>query len=352
MHQTLKDLWLVGSIPCETVREVFELTAATVGDVVSCMPDGEIGDRTYWVNYLCYRVYNGHPDIETLQRPRPIDGCPQWKPRGMADNWIFRLRPGVETLRFPDLGYAEFALNSYAMFGLLRETGRIPADMKLLVCLPFTGSGIDCFFHEPSDYPRLHAAYEEAMRRDIARMLAHIPARDLVIQWDVCIEVLDIEGFFPWTPRENRFARNTAAIARMADAIPADVGVGYHWCYGTLGGWPMKPPESLQLCVDLSNAAARRSGRPVDFMHMPVPRHCDEAFVAPLRALDVGSTKIYLGLIHDSDDVAANVARATLARRFLPRFGVSSVCGYGRCPPEEMPRILRLHRDVVGALAH
>ena len=45
--------------------------------------------------------------------------------------WTFRVKPGVTDLRFDDLGYARFALESYETFKGLRDEGVIPAGRAL-----------------------------------------------------------------------------------------------------------------------------------------------------------------------------------------------------------------------------
>ena len=268
----------------------------------------------------------------------------------MTNNWVFKLKPGTEDLRFLELGYADYAIGSYSVFNLLRELGRIPADVKFMVCLPLTNSAIDTFFHDPEDYSQLHEAYEEVMQRELQRMFERIPADDLVIQWDVCIEVLDIEGRLPWTPEGDKLKRNTETIANLSPHIPEDVVLGYHWCYGTLGGWPMTRPKDLNVCVDLSNTSIEVSGRRVDFVHMPLPRHCEAEYLAPLARLNTSDTKVYLGSIHESDDVETNAKRAALARQHLPECGLASVCGFGRRLAIDVPWIMELHRDVMHAV--
>ena len=148
-----KDLLLVGSIPLNTVQDVFETCADIVGDHTPYIPDGEVGDRIWWVNYLAYRIFNGHPDIETLRRPAPIDGYPQWKPTGLGNIWEFTLKPGTQALRFLDLDYATAAHNSYGIFCLLREAGKIPAGVKFLVCLPLTNSASDWILPQSGRLP-------------------------------------------------------------------------------------------------------------------------------------------------------------------------------------------------------
>ena len=69
-----KDLMLVGSIPYDTAEDVFRAIGPKLGEYLPFIPDGEIGDRLYWVNRVAYRVLHGHPDIETVQRPLTIEG--------------------------------------------------------------------------------------------------------------------------------------------------------------------------------------------------------------------------------------------------------------------------------------
>ena len=69
-----KNLLLVGSIPLDTAEKVFRACAGAIGNDLFCIPDGEVGERRYWTNFQCYRVFHGHPDLETVRRPDPRDG--------------------------------------------------------------------------------------------------------------------------------------------------------------------------------------------------------------------------------------------------------------------------------------
>ena len=76
---------------------------------------------------------------------------------------------------------------------------------------------------------------------------------------------------------------------------------------------------------------------------MPVVRHPGPGFLAPLDELDIGDTKVYLGLIHHTDGADGNIARIAAAREHLAEFGIGSVCGYGRVDPAELPLVLDVH---------
>jgi hypothetical protein len=192
------------------------------------------------------------------------------------------------------------------------------------------------------------------MQREVRAILEHVPEDDLVIQWDVCVEVLDLAGpGLPWAPPgsfEERFARNVEQFDHLSRDIPETVAVGVHLCYGTLGGWPMIEFDDLDLCVRLANEAVARSGRRLDYLHMPVPRHVDATFFAPLERLDARGARVYLGLVHHGDGVEEFEERVALARRHLSDFGVASVCGYGRVDPNDIPSVLDVHRTCAEAL--
>src|SRR5688572_14242795 len=98
-------LLLVGSIPLETVEEVIRTFGAPLGRYLATMPDGEVGDRRWWVLRLHYQVFNGHPHLETLRRPAPDDGVERLVPRDRKDGWQFKVKEGVSEVRFGDPGW-------------------------------------------------------------------------------------------------------------------------------------------------------------------------------------------------------------------------------------------------------
>ena len=338
---------LLGSVPLDSAEQVFQVSCEVLGDLLPSVTDGEVGDRLWWHNYTAYNTFSTHPDVETLARPAPVHGLPAWKPESLEDMWSFRIRPGVTSLRFDSLGYVEPAVTSYRHFSRLRREGVIPAGLRFQVCLPMTGSGCDTFFRDPADVTRVHAAYEEAMIREVNGLTAAIPHEDLAIQWDLCVEVLDIEGALPWTDPSARFERNVEPIGRLAPHVPEDVILGYHFCSGTLGGWPMVPSADAGTFVRLCNAAVDLSGRRVDYVHFPAPRRrADDSYFAPLTGLRTGPTRVYLGLVHHTEgrDVEGFLQRYRAASRYLRDFGIASVCGYGRVSHGEVREVLETHR--------
>src|SRR5215469_1775873 len=204
------ELLLVGSIPLDTVEEVFRRVGGPLGPYLAYMPDGEVGDRRYWIDGIAYRVLNGHPEIETLRRPAPdADGVERWRPLGIHDQFQFRVKPGVREVRFGDpgwrLGYTRDAVNSYFAFRQLKKEGVLPAALRFQVSLPLTYSAVTLFFAAPEDHPRIVPGFTAALRAEVAKMIELIPPEDLAIQWDLAVENRYIEG---------TLAREGAAAAR------------------------------------------------------------------------------------------------------------------------------------------
>jgi len=112
-----------------------------------------------------------------------------------------------------------------------------------------------------------------------------IPHEDLAIQWDCSTEVQDVYGAVPGLPKEGAIERNVAQFRRLSPLVPEKAHLGYHLCFGTLGGWPRFAPADLSATVDLANAVIEASGRRVDWIHIPVLNGVGDAFFAPLKNL-------------------------------------------------------------------
>jgi hypothetical protein len=214
------------------------------------MPDGEVGDRRYWIDGIAYRVFNGHPEIETLRRPAPdANGVESWRPLEVHDQFQFRVKPGGAQVRFGDpgwrLGYTKDAVGSHFVFRQLQKEGVIPLGVRLQVCLPLTFSAIGLFFSDPDDHAKVAPALTAAFRAEIAKTVELIPAQELAIQWDLAVEnrLVDAALAREGTPvAEALAARLVAPAAEIASAIPESVALGYHGCFGTLSGWPSRQP--------------------------------------------------------------------------------------------------------------
>ncbi len=341
------DVLLVGSVPRESAREVFETCASELGQHLQSLPDGEVGPRKTWIQCQALLVFHQHPAIETIRRPPTLDGLAV----SYLDNWVFRLKPDTDTIQFDDLKYAGWAVESYRLFAEMRKRGKIPKGIRFQVSLPTPLGGCATFFDQPQDLERVYRAYAPAMRREVEEICKQIPSDNLAIQWDVCIEILAIATKHSLLEGDP-VARAAAAFEQLGRAVPASAMLGYHLCYGDLGHRHLVEPDSLSLAVEIANLAVAHSGRHVDWVHMPVPvNRSDDAYFAPLRDLAIGDTKLFLGLIHRHDGVEGALARARVAKQYFVQFGVATECGLGRRDPETLIELLRIHREVADLLS-
>lgn len=106
-------LLLVGSIPLETPQSVFEQFGGSLGRYLGALPDGEVGLRLHWISRIHFQVFALHPDLEIMQRPPLENGVERLHPRNTGESWRFKLRDGVDRIRFGErgwrLGYARDA---------------------------------------------------------------------------------------------------------------------------------------------------------------------------------------------------------------------------------------------------
>ena len=260
-------------------------------------------------------------------------------------------------MNWPDLGYADAYIESFAVFRALQEEGAIPAGVRFQMqyptpIAPLAGSIV------PDDLPLLAASYEAALFADLDKAVATIGHDRCAVQWDVAVEFGLLEDAFgPGTspPLEDI----TVGLARCADHVPDDVPVGMHLCYGDYGHQHFKQPESLELQVRLVNAVPDGTNRTVDWFSFTVPQgRSDEDYFAPLGDLQAGpETELYFALVpYYPDDqtpgttaeqvhlIDASLAQSPSGSR---EWGICTECGMGRVASDDVPTLLDLHREIL-----
>ena len=346
-----KDLLLVGSVPLKSVEDVMRTFGGALGPYLPALPDGEVGERLSWVLRLSYQVFNGHIDLDTIKRPARVDGVERLMPSGRDDVWQFKVKEGVDIVRFGNpgyrLGYAKDAVNSYFVFKTLRERGEIPKDIKFQIAMPMVNSVIRALtFPNPGDLQKIRPGYEEAIGAELDAIFEAIPAEDLAIQWDMAWEIAAVYDGLDGYPAEREIETHVAPVRRLSTKIPNKAALGFHFCFGTFGGWPRFAPADLGRAVDLANGAVEASGRRVDWVHVPTLDRNDDAFYAPLAKLDSKGARVYLGMIHSLPSLPERLA---IVRKFIGDFGLAAYCGFGRHKPEEMPGVLADHLTALKA---
>src|SRR5262249_9455941 len=108
-----------------------------------------------------------------------------------------------------------------------------------------------------------------------------------------------------------------------------------------------EPADATKL-VEIGNALSASLGRPLNWLHVPVPRgRTDEGYYAPLRELRMRpETEVYLGVVHYTDGVEWTARRIEAAQRFVWGFGTATECGWGRRAPSTLAELLRIHREL------
>jgi len=313
----------VGSIGLDTVQEVFQAVGPRFGARLRRIPDGEPGGRRGWIHWQ-YAVLRNNPFLR---------GDPDTPPTPLGAPHI-GLVPDVDPkeVHFGELNYAREARASYLDFCAARERGAIPPGVRLQVCLP-TPMAVVYVFCSPKDLDAIEPAYEAAMVREIQAICAAIPHEDLCIQWDVCTEMIIVDGQMP-----GRFKHRASKadilerFGRLAAAVPPDVELGFHLCYGDMDAKHMVQPKDASKLVELANDIFRTVERPVTYIHFPVPiDRADDAYFKPLADLKLpAGTELYLGVVHAQDGIEGTRRRIAAAQRYVKDFGVASECGIAR----------------------
>ncbi len=342
------ELLLVGSLPADSTEVALRSGGELFGDLVFALPDGETGPRVAWVGYERERLVRPNHDVDTVKQTDSPTGIP----RHAYETPVFKIRSGVSELYWDTWPRIDDAIASYATFRGLRSEGVIPAGTRFQVGLPFPASALNGFKADfACDYPLAERAFEDLVARELLRLAAAIPPGDLAIQWDVCYEVLDLEGVLAWTA-PGAWERFTGPVGRLTRLIPEEVLVGYHLCYGTFPQWPMYEARDMGLLVRMANYAVANSGRIVDWLHLAGPTYLrseDERFFAPLAELAPDGARVYLGIVLPVDGEPGLRRRKATASRYLTDFGVAMYCGFGRQQGADPAETMREHARVVRA---
>lgn len=323
----------VGSIALDSVEDVFRTLGTTLGRRLRRVPDGEPGGRRLWISWQ-YPLLRAQPFLKA--DPNNPERATGFLPLSLADS----AKP-AET-HFGELGYAREARSSYQDFLAARERGELPAKVRFQVSLPTPFAVINAFC-APQDRAAIEKAYEEAMLREVRTICRAIPHADLCIQWDACLETLLWDGRLPYTgnPTPDLRGEIIERMKRLSAAVPDDVELGFHLCYGDFDAKHFVDPIDTAKMVEFANAVKAATARLITYIHMPVPMsRDDDAYFEPLRRLRLSpGTELYLGLVH-GDGIDATKKRIAAASQYVSDFGIATECGIARCKTPQVVRSL------------
>lgn len=335
-----RPIHFVGSIPGADAEAVFRMISASAGAAAPRWPDGETGDRIYWIRWQ-NQTFDNHPDFDLKSTSDRLHG---YKDQLERPFYVFRDGIDPASVEINSFGYADAARASYAAFTRLREEGVVPDGVRFQVSIP-TAVALTAGFFEQPERAAAEPVVEAGLAREVASIAASIPVADLAIQWDVCHEVVAADGGMP-LHYDDIFPNSIDRVARHLEFVPAGVQAGIHLCYGDPGHKHIIEPENLGTCVAYANGITAAAARPVDFIHMPVPRdRNDDPYFAPLTGLDLPpETELFLGLVHHTDGVAGTRDRLNAAVAHARQdFGIATECGFGRRDPVTIPELMDIH---------
>ena len=322
-------------------EEVFRRVAAVLGDRLRRIPDGETGPRSDWIGGSTRSSARSRSSSPGRRAPPPpIARCPSCAcaPASPRRHGLrrARLRLGGDVLprdlrapasdegvipRLPLPRLAADAARARERVRRARAPGRPRAGLR------------------DADGARRSSASSTRSRR---------PARDPVGR---ALRVRDARR------RDRRLVRRRprrhprAAAAAGPPWCPR-VELGYHLCYGDEEHGHFSEPQDSRDLVGGRQRARRGLERPLNWIHMPVPRARRRRWFAPMRELRLpaGDRALprppALRATATRARCAGSPPRAATSRSF----GVATECGWGRGTAEAVMGLLELHRGVSAPL--
>lgn len=339
------DVYLVGSVPMASAEQVFEAVSAALGPRIRRIPDGETGKRGDWITWL-EPVFAASPALEKSGEFFRVHATGTGRER-------YRLKPGrkPEDVHFENLHYADFANSSYAAFKRLKAAGKISQGTKFQIDLVPAHSVIWLYLVDALHAP-VDPIYNEAVKREIDKIAATLPHDEIAIQFDVASAVFarlerSQSSSYGRTKEEMQETFSNILID-LGNRVPAGIDLMFHLCYGDSNHKHVVEPTDTGDMVEFANRVCRQIRRPVQLIHMPVPRNrADDAYFEPLRGLKLRpETQLCLGLVHHTDGLEGTKKRLAAARKYVKDFAVGTECGFGRRDPKTIPELLRIHAQV------
>lgn len=341
------DVHLVGSVPFADARQVFATVSAALGPHLKRIPDDETGERSDWITWL-EPVFAGNSALEKSDELFRVHASGTARLR-------YRLKPGktVDDVSFDNLFYADVAKRSYAEFAALKKQGGVPKGCRFQIDLVPAHSVIWLFLQDDLHQP-LDPVYNEALKREIDKIAQSLPHDQIAIQFDVASAVFArLERNEPNAYGKNRdemLATFSRILTELAERVPKDIELLFHFCYGDSNHKHVLEPRDMADMVDMANRLSADIARPINLIHMPVPRdRSDDAYFSPLSRLQLRpETELCLGLVHYTDGVAGTRRRLVVAERHVARFSIATECGFGRRNSSTIPELLQIHAEVAG----
>ncbi|ETS84444.1 hypothetical protein PFICI_02469 [Pestalotiopsis fici W106-1] len=343
---------LVGSIcGAQTAADSFRKCVSAFPSRLRRLPDGEPATRWSFTGWQ-RDVFSHSPVVLEQYKDDGDTVVPQQRASPAEVAEVVKNMPPLKPK------YDDFALESYAEFKRLRAEGTIPQGVRFLVCLPTVYCVMSLLRAEFA--AAIEPLYTEALLGCLKRIEAEIPHEDLAVQVDVAAETMLIQTppgevifHFDKYWNDDAFEGSVERIAALVGSVAPGVEVGMHICYGDMKHKHFIQPKDTEDIVRITNSVAQKAGRPINWVHFPVPRdRDDDAYFQPLEGLKTGSdTEFFIGLVHPHDEDGSR-KRLEVAARHLKgkRYGVATECGLGRAPQDEFDTIAKISTAISGPI--
>jgi hypothetical protein len=345
--ETARGAHLVGGLKAPDAETAMRTAGRILGRHLRAVTDGETGERNQWIGWQLGKLTS----IDGIE----IVGTKATTARDNEEYSGFpalAVDPSVSELPPRSLGYADAAEKSYPVFKTLREEGALPPDVKFQVSIPTAYASVVAWVRE-EDQERFFPVYEKAIASEVEEIARAVDPGDLVIQYDVAVEIGVLNGAFVGAGElgEKRFI--IGALGRSLATPPEGVERGLHLCYGDYKHRHFTVPRDLSLCVELANAVGDRA----DFVHMPADRETgrNPAYHEPVR--DLIPLRLALGVIDYEGDErrTRELIEAAVAGSGAAEFAVATECGMARIDERgpggpSLERLLELHAMVAAPI--
>jgi len=124
-----RQVHLVGSVGLRDAETVFSTVSAMLGSCCPRIPDGETGERGYWMRWQ-RNTFALNLGFEEVMTTRSVPGF-----NDNVARTFFTLRKDTdpERIELGELGYARAATDSYRIFTRLIDEGKVAADVRFQV---------------------------------------------------------------------------------------------------------------------------------------------------------------------------------------------------------------------------
>ncbi len=241
---------LVGSVPLPDARAVFSTVSAALGPHLKSIPDGETGERLDWITWL-EPVFARHPAFEPSGETFQLHGALSGRTSATG------LKPARRSRR---------ALRQHLLRGqrhqILRGVRGIEAPGRYPGAGEIPGrSGPGAFgdlaLRAGGPAPAVDTLFNDAVLREIDKIAAAIPHDQLAIQFDIASAVFArLERNQPSSYGNTKAEMQetfAGIVMRLANHVPADIDLMFHFCYGDAGHKHVVEPTDMGDMVEFAN---------------------------------------------------------------------------------------------------